>query len=223
MATSGRTINICFHGIGTPSRTLEDGEDHYWLAADQFRSIIHEISSWPSVAISFDDGNESDIELGLGELTKHQLDATFFVLAGRIDQPGSLSADQLRQLRHTGMAIGTHGMHHRPWTELDDVARHSELVEARNVIENAIGEKITRAACPLGRYNNTVLRALREYGYQQVNTSDRTTAPSDAWLQPRYSVRSTDTAAFMRASILERQSARFRIRPAVAGFVKRRR
>ena len=45
--------------------------------------------------------------------------ATFFVLAGRLDRPGSLRPRTCRPLWWPGMAIGTHGMDHRPWRGLD--------------------------------------------------------------------------------------------------------
>jgi len=43
------------------------------------------------------------------------------------------------------------------------------------------------------------LTSLRKLGYAQVYTSDRATAPASAWLQPRFSVRSADTLAGVRA------------------------
>ena len=31
-AGGGRLLNLCFHGIGTPQRPLEPGEDAYWIS-----------------------------------------------------------------------------------------------------------------------------------------------------------------------------------------------
>ena len=74
---------ICFHGIGTPERTLEPGEDRYWVAIDEFLAMLDAIAAAPGVRISFDDGNASDIEIALGGLRERDLSASFFVLAGR--------------------------------------------------------------------------------------------------------------------------------------------
>src|SRR5207249_4098380 len=41
-----RCINICFHGVGTPRRELEPGEDVYWISEDAFRRILDEIGTW---------------------------------------------------------------------------------------------------------------------------------------------------------------------------------
>jgi peptidoglycan/xylan/chitin deacetylase (PgdA/CDA1 family) len=216
-----RVINLCFHGIGVPGRTQEPGEADYWIDRDTYLRVLDEIATWPNVAISFDDGNASDHDIGLPGLVERGLTASFFVLAGRIDTPGSLSADQLRALVAVGMTVGSHGMHHVPWPGLDDRARHTELVEARTVLAEIVATDVDEAACPLGRYDRTVLRELRRLGYTRVHTSDRMAAPTAAWIQPRYSVRRTDTPATLRASILERQAAVDRLRPAVVGALKR--
>src|SRR5687767_10674733 len=83
-------INICFHGIGTPGRDLEPGESRYWIGVDTFHRVLDDLVTWPAVRISFDDGNASDVEIGLPGLLSRGLTADFFVLAGRLGAPGSL-------------------------------------------------------------------------------------------------------------------------------------
>ena len=113
-------VNLCFHGIGTPARDTEPGEDAYWISTDLYRRVLDVVAEDPHVRISFDDGNASDVEIGLPGLVERGLTATFFVLAGRLDQPGSLAVDDVRALATAGMRIGSHGMDHRPWRGLDD-------------------------------------------------------------------------------------------------------
>jgi peptidoglycan/xylan/chitin deacetylase (PgdA/CDA1 family) len=66
------------------------------------------------------------------------------------------------------MVIGTHGMRHQRWTDLDDKGLQEELVYARTRLEQISGRFITEAACPFGSYNRRVLTALREQGYNSV-------------------------------------------------------
>ena len=73
-------VNVCFHGIGTPDRELEPGEDKYWISTELFHEILDEVKTWPSVRISFDDGNASDAEIGLPGLVERNLTGDFFVL-----------------------------------------------------------------------------------------------------------------------------------------------
>jgi peptidoglycan/xylan/chitin deacetylase (PgdA/CDA1 family) len=216
-----RVINICFHGIGVPGRDLEPGEDRYWVTKDQYLETLDEIATWPRVQISFDDGNASDAEIGLGGLVGRGMTATFFALAGRIGSAGSLDADQLRDLRVSGMAIGTHGMDHRPWRGMDPTTRHRELVVARQQLADIVGAPIEQAALPLGRYDRAVLDHLRGLGYSRVHSSDRRPARQGAWLQPRFSVRCDDTIESLRSTVLARPNIVVRLRAGAVGVAKR--
>jgi peptidoglycan/xylan/chitin deacetylase (PgdA/CDA1 family) len=213
------TINLCFHGIGTPRRELEPGEDVYWITVDLFLSILDEAGTWPSVEISFDDGNASDFEVGLPALTERDLRASFFVIADRLDRAGSLGSDQVRELSDQGMTIGSHGAAHRPWPGMDAATREREFVLARERLADVVAAPVDLAACPLGRYDRRVLWHLRRLGYRRVFTSDRRPANARAWLQPRYSVRRTDTPESLRAEIMPSLAERVRLE--AVGLVKR--
>jgi peptidoglycan/xylan/chitin deacetylase (PgdA/CDA1 family) len=214
-------LNVCFHGIGTPRRELEPGEDAYWIDTARFLGILDEIATWPSVQISFDDANASDAQIALPGLVERGLKAQFFLLAGRLGTQGSLGVDDVRELTARGMTIGSHGMFHRPWPKMSPAAREAELVEARRQIGAAAGVLVTDAACPLGRYDRQLLADLRRLGYRRVYTSDRRPARPDGWLQPRFSVRREDTPESLRAAMHTRPGLPLRARRNVVGLVKR--
>jgi peptidoglycan/xylan/chitin deacetylase (PgdA/CDA1 family) len=216
-----RVINICFHGIGTPGRELEPGENRYWITVDTYLRVLDDLATWPAVRISFDDGNASDVEIGLPALLERGLAAEFFVLAGRLGAPGSLSEPAVKELAASGMAVGTHGMNHIPWRGLDPQTQRAELVEARARIAAAAGTDVTAAACPLGRYDRRLLAELRRLGYTRVYTSDRRAADPNAWLQPRYSIRAEDTPLTFRKAALARPPLLKRARNAAAVTAKR--
>ena len=169
--------------------------------------VLDEVAGRPDVKLTFDDGNESDAEIALPALRERGLTAQFFPLAGRLTQPGSLKREHLRSLRDAGMAIGSHGMHHVPWRQLSTEDCYRELVAARDQLVEASEGPINEAALPLGRYDRSVLRALRRLGYEKAFSSDRAPAWSQAWLQPRYSIQSDDTVDTVR-TILAGPSAR---------------
>lgn len=216
-------VNVCFHGIGTPDRPLEPGEDDYWISVDSFHGILDAVADDPRVRISFDDGNASDVEIGLPALLERGLTARFFALAGRLDQRGSLSSADLRRLAEAGMVIGTHGMDHVPWRGLSPDQQHRELVEARDRLATASGATVEEAALPLGRYDRRVLGALRRAGYRAVHTSDRQWARADAWLQPRFSVRRDDTPETVREQVLTPAPLPQRAKRSAICLVKRHR
>jgi peptidoglycan/xylan/chitin deacetylase (PgdA/CDA1 family) len=189
-----RRVNVCFHGIGRPRLEREPGESRYWIRRDQLEQILDALMVRPDVSISFDDGNRSDIDVALDLLLERQLHATFFPLAGRLSDPASLSPAAIQELIDAGMAVGSHGMWHRPWIALTREEVDQELRQAREKISEVTGRSIKRAAVPLGQYDKQTLRMLREHRFTEVNTSDRRVARSGDWLQPRFSVRAEETA-----------------------------
>jgi peptidoglycan/xylan/chitin deacetylase (PgdA/CDA1 family) len=220
---AGRRIGLCFHGVGRRQRALESEEDGYWVSRDQFLSILDEVAEWPAVDISFDDGNASDVGIALPALQDRRLSGTFYALAGRLDQPGSLGADDLRALTEAGMEVGSHGWHHVPWTGLDASTFRQEVSRARSCLAELIGRPVTKAALPLGRYDRRVLRGLRAEAYERVSTSDRALARAGSWLFPRFSVHATDSPESIRTLVSAATRPRARALTSMKGAVKRSR
>jgi len=180
-----RVFRLIFHGVGDPPRALEAGEDKVWISLASLRSVLDEVVQRPDVRLSFDDSNRSDHDLVLPELVARGLRATFFVVAGRIDQPGFLTRAALRELADAGMSIQSHGMRHRVWRGLDEASRHEELVVARELIAEMTGRPVNEVAIPFCLYDRRILRQLRDAGYRHVHTCDGGAANPAEWLQPR--------------------------------------
>jgi peptidoglycan/xylan/chitin deacetylase (PgdA/CDA1 family) len=182
------TINLTFHGVGRPGRELDPGEDAFWLDPVEFESVLRSVAGRGGVRLTFDDGNASDVLHALPALQRRGLTATFFVSAGKLGAPGYVDHAGIRELAAAGMAVGCHGMGHRDWRRLGESELRVELLDARELLEEVVERPVTRAACPFGSYDRRVLRSLRGWGYTQVFTSDRGSARSDRWLQPRNTV-----------------------------------
>lgn len=220
MNTPGQstTIHLCFHGIGSCATEREPGESRYWVTEDAFHRILDEVVDAPQTSVSFDDGNRSDVDIAVPALQERGMTATFFALAGRLDDPASLSPRDLRELSAGGMRIGSHGWDHIPWRGLTDADARRELIDARAALAEAAGVPIDEAALPLGRYERVTLQRLRAAAYDAVYTSDRYPARDGAWLRARYSVDADDTPESVRRIALGRprlRSARNRLVSAV--------
>lgn len=198
-----RVFNVAFHGIGSPQRPLEPGEDRYWVEDERFVALLDELNAHPHVQLSFDDGNASDVEIALPALQRRSMRAAFFVIAARLDEPGSLSRADVEKLVVAGMTVGSHGMYHQPWRGLGESARQEEFVAAREAIRAASGKHVDEAACPFGTYDRRSLGDLRRLGYRRVYTSDGVSADADQWIQPRYSVRREDDVASIRQLVTQ--------------------
>jgi peptidoglycan/xylan/chitin deacetylase (PgdA/CDA1 family) len=213
-------IGLCFHGIGIPGQSLEAGAADYFITRDLFLALLDLVMTNAAVSLTFDDGYASDLEIALPALLERGLSATFFPLAGRLDRPGHVGTDGIRELANAGMEVGSHGMRHRSWRGLDRVSAEEELTAAREMIAQAAGRAVAKVAIPFGSYDRHVLTALRKAEYAQVFTSDRRRARAGDWMQPRYSVRIDDTVPIVREDILAPPTLRERIRAGLAGRVK---
>jgi peptidoglycan/xylan/chitin deacetylase (PgdA/CDA1 family) len=185
-------IGVLFHGIGTPGRALEPGEAPYWISVETFEDVLDRVAASrlrERIQLSFDDGNASDHDIALPRLLQRGLTADFFVLAGRIDTPGSLSAAQIRAMAAAGMGIGSHGVAHLDWRSLSDAELEAEAAGSRDLIGQVLGRPVTTAGIPFGSYDDRVLTALRRAGYEAVYSSDRGLMDPTAFLRPRNSVR----------------------------------
>lgn len=195
---SQRELVLNFHGIGTPHRGVSTDEQPVWVSRHDFVTWLDQIPrlsasySMP-IEITFDDGNASDLAVALPELRQRNLNASFFVCAGRLGMPEYLDRAGLRCLLDAGMQIGSHGMHHRDWQTLSDEALTEEISTARKMLEDACGRTVNAAAVPFGSYNRRVLARLKAEGFSHVYTSDRGLARKQAWLKPRNTLRANST------------------------------
>jgi peptidoglycan/xylan/chitin deacetylase (PgdA/CDA1 family) len=190
---------LTFHGVGRPSRLLSPGEEAYWVGLEPFLEIADELASLPDVQLTVDDGNASDVEHVLPALLERGLSATFFVLAGRIGQPGFLAYSDIVELERRDMRIGSHGFHHRAWPGLNKNCLFEEIYYARALLEGITGHQITDAACPFGRYNRAALNHLKRAGFSRIYSSDGAGVQPSGCLIPRTTVTAADSAATIRS------------------------
>jgi peptidoglycan/xylan/chitin deacetylase (PgdA/CDA1 family) len=128
-------------------------------------------SNAPTVVFTFDDGCETDLLYAAPLLKAHGFGATFFLVAGHLGQRGSLTKEQARALSGTRFEVGCHSMTHADLTRLAPAALRTEIVSAKNELEQIIGRRVDHFSCPGGRWNQAVARAAQQAGYRTVCTS----------------------------------------------------
>jgi peptidoglycan/xylan/chitin deacetylase (PgdA/CDA1 family) len=208
-------LTLNFHGVGPQPATSDPATAAMWLSEDAFTAVLDEIGDRDDIRLTFDDGLSSDAEVALPHLQARGLQATFFVLAGRIGAPGHLSEEQVGTLHRAGMEIGSHGLDHRSWRGLDQEDLERELVESRRTLSRVTDSVVAECAAPFGAYDRRALAAARRAGYLRFFTSDRGWARADSWLQPRASLHADQPVAELRRLLL--RSSRDRL----TGRVKR--
>jgi peptidoglycan/xylan/chitin deacetylase (PgdA/CDA1 family) len=152
-----------------------------------------------AVAITFDDGDVSNIEVALPLLRERGMAAEFFITSDFIDQPGMLAAADVRALAEAGMGIGAHGRSHAFLEDLDDEALDAELHDSRACLSAIIGRDVDALALPGGRGGERERSAALAHGYRHLFGSvpgqNQGTA-SDQWHQRIAVTRDTTLADF---------------------------
>lgn len=122
------------------------------------------------VTTSWDDGHLFDLRLA-DLLAGYGVAGTFYVAPGNVEFPrrALLDAVGLRELAQT-MEIGSHGMRHIRFTDLDDVAVLADLRESRDHLEQLIGHEVTSFCYPGGAHDAHHGALVGRAGYRLART-----------------------------------------------------
>jgi peptidoglycan/xylan/chitin deacetylase (PgdA/CDA1 family) len=214
-------VFLMYHELELPARKLvqsEPGYTRYILSETAFRSQIEwlrqqgwrglnvsEALRYPagkSVAITFDDGCETDLITAAPILRHAGFHATFYVTAGFLDRPGFMTRRQLCQLNSQGFEIGCHSMTHAYLNDITPEAQEIEIVAAREKLQEILGGPVEHFSCPGGRFDEHTLRIAERAGYRSVaNSHMHANSPStNPYLLGRIAImRDTPLSAFSRA------------------------
>ncbi len=164
-------------------RALHDAGYHT-IRQHQLFDALYKGSPLPPkpIIISVDDGYVDDVRTILPDLERWHMVATFFVITGRMTEPGFLTADQIRQLDRAGMDVGDHTAHHLDLPMLSASELRAEIAGSRQALEAVLGHPVYFFAYPFGAYNNAVLGAVRAAGFTMAyttagGTTESTSAP----------------------------------------------
>ena len=184
-----KMLVLNFHGLGPRPDWVGSEEAHFWCdEVSRFHRLLDSVEPTVEateipIELTFDDGNLSDATIALPALVERGLTASFFVCAGRVGDRNYLDGAALLELRAAGMNVGSHGWSHIDWRTADDSTLRREVDDARDKIEQLLGERIQAVAIPFGSYDRRVLGRLGRF--QTVYTSDRGLARTDRRVMPR--------------------------------------
>jgi peptidoglycan/xylan/chitin deacetylase (PgdA/CDA1 family) len=183
-------VFLMYHELeiaGRPPCQAEAGYARYVLREPDFRAQMDYLKAngWQglsvgqalkfpegrNVAITFDDGCETDLLAAAPILRQAGLTATFFITCGRLGNKGYLSSEQLKELSGQGFEIGCHSMTHPYLTDLDDAGMRYEICDAKTQLEQIIGQPVEHFSCPGGRCDDRVVSVVRSAGYKTLCTS----------------------------------------------------
>ena len=147
-----------------------------WLAGAGFAGVnvttALGATTQKAVAITFDDGCETDLLTAAPLLKDYSFNATFYLVAGFLDRRGYLTSSQARSLKDLGFEIGSHSMTHSYLRQLNDTQLRAEMFESKDRLEQLTGSKVDHFSCPGGRWDSRFTALAREAGYVSVATSE---------------------------------------------------
>src|ERR1700674_1505661 len=133
-------LYLMYHGLELHDRQSclpAAADKRYVLPAEKLREQVAQLRAYgfdgisvgealkrrandtPAVAITFDDGCESDLTSAAPALEEVGFHATFYLVPSFLGHPGYLSSRQARELTERGFEVGCHSMTHRFLTEHD--------------------------------------------------------------------------------------------------------
>jgi peptidoglycan/xylan/chitin deacetylase (PgdA/CDA1 family) len=152
------------------------------------------------VVISFDDGYRSHSTAAAPVLRGLGWPG---VLNLEIDNvgPGGISLSRQRRLVSDGWEIDSHSVDHRDLTTLGRAALRDELVRSRARIRRRLGLDAAFFCYPPGRFDATVVAAVRAAGYRGATTElpGPATARDNPYRLPRVRVTGGESAGSLLA------------------------
>ncbi len=147
-----------------------------WLKYRGFRSVKLDLlrqkgGDSAAVAITFDDGLESDFRLAYPALAQHGMGADFFVITGRIGRPGFLNWAQIREMHAAGMSFQSHTADHVDLRRLSRRDLQAQVEGSKKALEDGLGAAVSFLSIPYGLFNRRVLEESFAAGYEGVCTS----------------------------------------------------
>jgi peptidoglycan/xylan/chitin deacetylase (PgdA/CDA1 family) len=169
-----------------------DDKGYHPVTLDQVYASMAGLSTLPTkpVVITFDDGGSDNYTVAYPILREHGFVATFFVITGMVGKDGIMSWEQLREMHHNGMVVGSHSAKHPDLREVSDTRLRAELVDSRAAIQKEVGVAPAVLCYPSGAHDARVMTAAHAAGYRVAVTTTfgKTLEPESCLEWPRVRV-----------------------------------
>lgn len=121
-----------------------------------------------SVVLSFDDGTVDFYETAWPLLKQYGFGASIAIVSDFVGRDGYMSREQIEELIEEGVEVLGHSATHKDLR--GGVNLEVEILESKRDLEEMFGVDIVGFVYPSGKYNEDVLKAVKEAGYNVAFT-----------------------------------------------------
>jgi hypothetical protein len=171
-ASADRNMVLAYHEV------MPESNYAYCVTSASFAEQLRLLNSLRNTKslgaqITFDDGEQSQLQNAAPLLAGHGFKATYFVTPGLVGTAAKfLGWDDLRALQAAGHPVQSHGWSHKFLTFCSEAELAHELRASKQSLEDNLGSAVEAISVPGGRWNRQVIHACAAAGYRRVYVSD---------------------------------------------------
>lgn len=125
------------------------------------------------IILTFDDGYADFYTNAFPLLQQYGDKATIYIISGKVDTPGYLSWQDLRELAQSPLiTIGAHTRTHPELPKLSAARSWDELDGSKSDLEQQLGIRVRHLAYPSGHYTATTLAQALQIGFDTAVTTE---------------------------------------------------
>lgn len=125
------------------------------------------------VALTFDDGWQTQYVHAYPLLKKHHAKATFYIFPNPVGKDDRfMTWAELQTLRDDGMEIADHTLTHPLLSKQTPEMLHHEMYDSKVMLEKQLGITVTNFASPFGYTSPLVIEELKRDGYETGRTTN---------------------------------------------------
>jgi peptidoglycan/xylan/chitin deacetylase (PgdA/CDA1 family) len=123
------------------------------------------------IVLTFDDGYADVYTEAFPVLKRHHFKAVAYIVSGFVGRAGTnVMPDQVREMDAYGIEIGAHTVNHVDLTKSGGTLGY-EVRGSKAALEALVGHPVLDFCYPSGRYNATVIQAVRDAGFESATTT----------------------------------------------------
>lgn len=139
------------------------------------------------VVLTFDDGFHDQYSHAARLLRARDWPGVLYLPVGRLGENGALTKRQIRRMLRDGWELGAHSLSHADLTTVDAEQLEAEVAGSREALRRDFpNAPVETFAYPYGRFDATVVAAVRKAGFADATTTQRGAAsPADGMFRLR--------------------------------------